>query len=127
MHRPQLGQTVLEGFDAPLDFGKVHILCHSKAIGFCQEKNAFSTKNYSGSIGLLPGLFPLFLLPRRRQAVALPALPLAQIDPLQQYRRKRPVNPFQSFPRESHGLYSVTAAHDMDYGILMRGDDVIRG
>jgi len=41
--------------------------------------------------------------------------------------RKRPVKPFLSFPRESHGLYSVTVEHDMVIGILIRGDDDIRG
>ena len=41
--------------------------------------------------------------------------------------RTRPVNPFRSFPRESHGLYSVTSKYDMDCGILIRGDDDIGG
>jgi hypothetical protein len=86
MHRSQVGQAVLDRFNASLDFGKIHILYHNKAIGFCQQKNAFSMKDYSGSTGLLPGFFPLFLLLRRRQAVTLPALPLAQIDSFQQYR-----------------------------------------
>ena len=39
--------------------------------------------------------------------------------------RKRPVNPFRSFPRDSRGLYSVTAEHDRGCGILIRGDDDI--
>jgi len=39
----------------------------------------------------------------------------------------RPVNPFRSFPRESHGLYSVTSKYNMDCGILIRGDDDIGG
>jgi hypothetical protein len=83
VHRPQVGQTVLDRFNASLDFAKIHVLYHSRAIGFCQQKNAFSRKQYSGSAGLLPGFFPLFLLLRRRQAVPLSALPFAQIDPLQ--------------------------------------------
>ena len=40
-------------------------------------------------------------------------------------KRKRPVNPFRSFPRDSRGLYSVTAEHDRGCGILIRGDDDI--
>jgi hypothetical protein len=34
---------------------------------------------------------------------------------------RRPVNPFRSFLCESHDLYSVTAEHDMECGILNRG------
>jgi hypothetical protein len=40
---------------------------------------------------------------------------------------KRPVNPFRSFPRGFHGLYSVTSKYDMNCGILIRGDDDIGG
>jgi hypothetical protein len=44
MHGPQSSQPVLKGLDPSLDFKKLHVLCHSRAIGFCQEKNAFWTR-----------------------------------------------------------------------------------
>src|ERR1017187_166733 len=36
--------------------------------------------------------------------------------------RTRPVTPFRSVPRESHGLSSVTSVYVMDCGILIRRD-----
>jgi hypothetical protein len=44
-----MDQTVLDGFNASLDFTEIHILYHNKAIGFCQQKNAFSMKNIQAS------------------------------------------------------------------------------
>jgi hypothetical protein len=44
-----MGQPVLDRFNASLDFAKIHILCHNKAIGSCQQKNAFSLKNIQAS------------------------------------------------------------------------------
>src|SRR5271170_1263742 len=51
MHRPQVGQPVLERFDSALDFSKINILYHNRAIGLCQQKNASFRKKYSGSTG----------------------------------------------------------------------------